>query len=427
MLYHLHEYQRAWLAPATELAEATARMFTSPGSWLARMPGAAHLAAGYELFHRLGKRYEKPSFGIASVTAGGARVSVVEETVVERPFCRLRRFTRVADDAEVGARLGDESPVLVVAPLSGHHATLLREAVATLLQRHTVYVTDWVDARMVPLAAGPFALDDYIDYLGAFARHIGSEGLHVLAVCQPAVPVLAWAALSAAAGDTPPRSLILMGGPIDARRNPTEVNRFATSKPLRWFEAHLLHEVPPGHPGRGRRVYPGFLQHASFIAMNPIRHMASHLDFFHDVAGGDAAGAADHRRFYDEYNAVLDLPAEYYLDCVRIVFQEFLLPRGLWRVGGAHIAPAAITQSALMTVEGELDDISGLGQTRAAHDLCSGIPAARKSHLMVPGAGHYGIFSGRRWREIVSPQLGDFIATTDAHAAASPRGRLRVA
>jgi poly(3-hydroxybutyrate) depolymerase len=279
----------------------------------------------------------------------------------------------------------------------------------------------------VPLSAGPFGLDDYIDYLGAFARHIGAERLHVLAVCQPAVPVLAWAALSAAAGEPQPRSLTLMGGPIDARRNPTEVNRFATSKPLRWFESHLLHEVPPNHPGRGRRVYPGFLQHASFIAMNPIRHMASHLDFFHDVAEGDAAGAAEHRRFYDEYNAVLDLPAEYYLDCVRIVFQQFLLPRGQWRVGGATVEPAAITDSALMTVEGELDDISGLGQTRAAHELCTGIPAARKSHVTVPGAGHYGIFSGRRWRQIVWPQLRDFIGAADAAATPARHRHLRIA
>ena len=348
----------------------------------------------------------------------GARVAVLEETELTRPFCRLQRFTRLSDDPEVAARLRDDSPVLVVAPLSGHHSTLLRETVATLLTRHDVYVTDWVDARLVPADEGAFTLDDYVGYVRAFMQHLGAENLHVLAVCQPAVPVLAAVALDAAAGAPEPRSVVLMGGPIDSRRNPTQVNRLATSKPLRWFETNLLHEVPPGYPGRGRRVYPGFLQHASFIAMNPVRHMSSHMDFFHDVSDGDDERAADHRRFYDEYNAVLDMPAEYYLDCVRVVFQQHLLPRGLWRVRGELVAPAAITDTALMTVEGELDDISGVGQTRAAHDLCTGIPAERKAHLTVDGAGHYGIFSGRRWREIVYPRLRDFFAAADAAPAA---------
>jgi len=424
VLYHLHDYHRALFRPAMQMAEATARMFSSPGSWLTQLPGAAGVAAGYELFYRLAKHYEKPRFGIETVNVRGARVAVVEETALARPFCRLQRFTRMTDDADALARLGEDPPVLVVAPLSGHHATLLREAVATLLTRHTVYVTDWIDARLVPRAEGAFTLDDYVDYVGAFIRHIGAERLHVLAVCQPAVPVLAAAALAAAAGRPEPRSLILMGGPIDARRNPTQVNHFATSKPLRWFETNLLHDVPAAYPGRGRRVYPGFLQHASFIAMNPVRHMTSHLDFFHDIARGDAEGAEEHRRFYDEYNAVLDMPAEYYLDCVRIVFQEHLLPRGLWEIGGERVAPEAITGSALMTVEGELDDISGLGQTRAAHDLCTGVPDARKRHLTVAGAGHYGIFSGRRWRETVYPALRDFMATADAAKGAAPRRRL---
>jgi len=391
---------------------------------MSQLPGAARVAAGYELFYRVGKHYEKPKFGIETVNVRGARVAVLEETVLSKPFCRLRRFTRMSDDPAVAARLKEDAPVLAVAPLSGHHSTLLRETVATLLTRHDVYVTDWIDARLVPADEGSFALADYVDYVRAFIRHIGAERLHVLAVCQPAVPVLAAAALAAAAGRPEPRSLILMGGPIDTRRNPTQVNRFAVSKPLRWFETNLLHDVPASHPGRGRRVYPGFLQHASFIAMNPVRHMTSHLDFFHDVARGDAESAEDHRRFYDEYNAVLDMPAEYYLDCVRIVFQQHLLPRGLWEVGGERVAPQAIAGSALMTVEGELDDISGLGQTRAAHDLCTGVPDDRKRHLTVAGAGHYGIFSGRRWRETVYPALRDFMATADAATAAPKRRRL---
>jgi len=422
VLYHLHDYQRSLFSPATQWAQLTARLFSWPGSWMSQLPGAARVAAGYELLYRLGKHYEKPRFGIETVDVRGARVAVIEETVLSRPFCRLQRFTRMSDDAKAVARLRDDPPVLVVAPLSGHHATLLREAVATLLTRHDVYVTDWIDARLVPADEGSFALDDYVGYVREFIRHIGAERLHVLAVCQPAVPVLAAVALSAAAGEPQPRSITLMGGPIDARRNPTQVNKLATSKPLRWFETHLLHEVPPSYPGRGRRVYPGFLQHASFIAMNPIRHMSSHLDFFHDLSKGDDARADDHRRFYDEYNAVLDMPAEYYLDCVRIVFQEFLLARGSWNVRGERVAPAAITGAALMTVEGELDDISGLGQTQAAHDLCTGIASDHKRHLTVKGAGHYGIFSGRRWRDIVYPQLRDFFA---AHDAAPTRTRVR--
>jgi poly(3-hydroxybutyrate) depolymerase len=423
LLYHLHEYHRALLTPATHLAEVTARLFSSPASWLSQLPGASRVAAGYELFYRLAKRYEKPLFGIESVEVRGTRVAVLEETVLEKPFCRLLRFTRFGDRPEVVARLNEDSPVLVVAPLSGHHSTLLRETVATLLRDHTVYVTDWIDARLVPLDAGPFSLDDYVDYVHAFMRHIGPERLHMLAVCQPAVPVLGAVALAAAAGDHEPLSLTMMGGPIDTRRSPTEVNRFATTKPLSWFETHLLHETPAGYPGRGRRVYPGFMQHAGFIAMNPMRHANSHLDFYCDVAHGRHDDAEDHRRFYDEYNAVLDMPAEYYMDCIRVVFQEHLLPRGLWRVGGERVAPEAISETALMTVEGEKDDISGLGQTQAAHDLCTGIPDDRKRHLTVKGAGHYGIFSGRRWREVVYPQMREFIEAAERAPARQPRRR----
>jgi poly(3-hydroxybutyrate) depolymerase len=307
----------------------------------------------------------------------------------------------------------EDSPVLVVAPLSGHHATLLRETVTSLLADHTVYVTDWLDARLVPLDQGSFSLDDYVGYLRAFMAHVGPERLNVLAVCQPAVPALAAVALDAAAGAPEPASLVLMGGPIDPRESPTQVNKFATARPLSWFETNLVQRVPGHYPGRGRRVYPGFLQHAAFVAMNPDRHMGSHLNFYKDVSRGQHAHAEAHRRFYDDYNAVLDLAAEYYLDCVRVVFQQHLLPRGLWEVGGERVQPQAIKRTALMTVEGEHDDISGLGQTRAAHGLCSGVAEDRKRHLTVVGAGHYGIFSGRRWREIVYPQVRDFFAASE--------------
>jgi poly(3-hydroxybutyrate) depolymerase len=411
MLYQLHELNRALLGPATDLAQAGARMFSSPGSWLARLPGSDRIAAGYELIYRIGKDYPKPEFGIHSVNVAGTNVHVAEQTALLKPFCRLLRFKRYSDVLEVVARFSKSPVVLVVAPLSGHHATLLRDTVRTLLADHDVYVTDWIDARLVPKDQGPFTLDDYVAYIRQFIRHIGAERLHVMSVCQPCVPVLGAAALMAAAGETVPRSLTMMGGPIDARRNPTQVNDLATTKSLHWFETHLVDDVPARYPGRGRRVYPGFLQHAGFIAMNPGRHMGSHRDFYRHLVDGDLEDAAAHRRFYDEYNAVLDLPAEYYLDCVRIVFQQYLLPRGLWSVSGEAVQPAALRDTALFTIEGELDDISGIGQTHAAHDLCTNIPQGRKHHLVVEGAGHYGIFSGRRWRERVYPHVRDFIAS----------------
>lgn len=414
MFYQLHEFNRALLSPATQMAQVGAQMFSARGSWLAYLPGASRIAAGYELLYRIGKNYEKPKFDIHEVTVNGARVAVVEQTEVANPFCRLRRFKRHSDQAEVAAELQRHPVVLLVAPLSGHHSTLLRDTVRSLLCNHDVYLTDWVDARMVPVQEGVFTLDDYVGYLRQFIRHIGPARLHVISVCQPTVPALAAVSLMASAGEPQPRSLVMMGGPIDTRCSPTSINDLATTKSLDWFENHLVHRVPANYPGRGRRVYPGFLQHAGFIAMNPIRHMHSHWNFYENLVRGDLDDAEAHRRFYDEYNAVLDMPAEYYLDCVRIVFQQHLLPRGLWRVGGTRVAPEAITRTAIMTIEGELDDISGLGQTRAAHGLCLGVPAERKRHLTVDGAGHYGIFSGRRWREMVYPQVRQFIATADA-------------
>jgi poly(3-hydroxybutyrate) depolymerase len=403
VLYQLRELQRLLISPATELARTGVLTFSAPGSWLAHFPGAAGLAAGYELLYRLGKEYDKPAFDIQAIEVAGVPVPVVEETALTRPFCRLARFTRIGASP-------DEPVVLLVAPLSGHHATLVRDTVRTLLEDHQVYVTDWLDARDVPLHRGAFALDDYVGYLQEFIRHVGAQRLHVMAVCQAAVPVLAAVALMASGREAQPRSLTLMGGPLDTRRNPTAVNRFASTKPLSWFERQLLHRVPDRYAGRGRRVYPGFLQHAGFIALNPVRHVGSHWDFYRDLVRGEHAGAEAHRRFYDEYNAVLDMPAEYYLDCIRVVFQQHLLARGRWEVAGERVAPEAIDEAALLTVEGELDDISGLGQTEVAQELCAGISSARKRHITVAGAGHYGIFSGRRWRQTVYPQVRDFIA-----------------
>ena len=419
LLYQFHELWRAGMAPYTFWAEAGAKMFSAPGSWLATVPEASRIAAGYELLYRIGKDYEKPEFDIHEVDIPASdgslqRCPVIEREVLRKPFCRLLRFKRYSDDAGNLRELKDDPPVLVVAPLSGHHATLLRDTVRTLLQDHKVYITDWIDARMVPAADGTFSLDDYVGYIEEFIRHIGADDLHVISVCQPTVPVLAAVSLMAARGEATPRSLVMMGGPIDSRQSPTAVNNLATQKPLWWFENNVIQIVPANYPGRGRRVYPGFLQHTGFMAMNPERHAMSHWDFYQDLVKGDLGDAAAHRRFYDEYNAVLDMPAKYYLDTVRIVFQEHLLPRGSWDVAGERVDPSAIKGTALLTIEGELDDISGQGQTRAAHALCSSIAQQDRQHLTVEGAGHYGIFSGRRWRTQVYPQVRDFIA---AHIA----------
>jgi len=409
MLYYLHEINRTLLNPLVTWSGATAQALSAPDNWLAKVPGVDRVAAGYELFYRLGKDYEKPAFGITAVQAHGREAAVIEEHTLELPFCNLLHFKRCSDDPEALKQLREDPVVLVVAPLSGHHATLLRDTVRTLLRDHDVYITDWVDARMVPLDKGPFGLDDYIAYVRRFVTHLGADRLHVMSVCQPTVPVLAAVSLMASAGDATPRSLTMMGGPIDPRRCPTQVNDLATTKPYSWFETNVVFDVPPNYPGKGRRVYPGFLQHAGFVAMNPSRHFNAHWDFYQNLLRGDLEDAEAHRRFYDEYNAVQDLPAEFYLDTIRIVFQEHRLPLGTWIVDGERVAPEAIKRSALLTIEGELDDISGLGQTRAAHDLCSGIAEKNRKHIEVKGAGHYGIFSGRRWREVVYPDVRDFI------------------
>ena len=416
MLYQIHEWQRSFLGPLSYFAQANARMLNDHASPLSQWPGVQRMAAGFELIHRLGKDYEKPAFDIHSALAHEHEIAVIERVALDKPFCQLKRFKRFSDDPATIEKMKVDPVVLVVAPLSGHHATLLRDTVRTLLREHKVYITDWVDARMVPAEAGTFGLDDYVAYIEDFIRHIGARELHVISVCQPTVPVLAAVSLMAARGEATPLSLTMMGGPIDPRRSPTSVNNLATTQPLSWFKGNVIQTVPPNYPGHGREVYPGFLQHAGFIAMNPSRHLSSHWDYYQNLLRGDQEDAASHRKFYDEYNAVLDMPAAFYLDTIATVFQQFLLPRGLWDVAGERVNPAAITRSALLTIEGELDDISGLGQTQAAHDLCSGIPAKRRAHKVIEGAGHYGIFSGRRWRETVYPQVRDFIRKFDRAA-----------
>ncbi|AUA59592.1 MULTISPECIES: polyhydroxyalkanoate depolymerase [Achromobacter] len=404
MLYQLHEMQRAFLTPFAAFTDAGSQLFSSPYSPLAYTPISRQMAAGYELMTRIGKEYQKPAWNLPATDINGKSVRVTEAVALDKPFCRLVHFHR-----DVRGANKDDPKVLLVAPLSGHHATLLRDTVRALLPAHDVYVTDWVDARMVPLSAGPFHLNDYVRYVQDFIRHLGPD-VHVISVCQPTVPVLAAVSLMATANDPcQPRSMVMMGGPIDPRQSPTQVNRLATTKPYSWFESQVIHPVPPRYPGAGRKVYPGFLQHAGFMAMNPDRHMKSHYEFYLDLLRGDDSDAEAHRRFYDEYNAVLDMPAEFYLDTIRMVFQDFALPSGTWEVDGQTVRPADIKQVALFTIEGELDDISGQGQTRAAIKLCKNIPAERKSHYTAPNCGHYGIFSGRRWREMICPKIAEFI------------------
>lgn len=407
MLYQLHEMQRSFLNPLMQWADASAKLFSNPVSPFAHTPFAQRIAAGYELMYRLGKDYEKPAFELNSTLIDGQAVGIIERTAVSKPFCKLLHFKKDMADADFAAL--KQPTVLVVAPLSGHHSTLLRDTVRALLPNQDVYITDWVDARMVPLSDGPFHLDDYIYYVQDFIRHLGPD-VHVISVCQPTVPVLAAISLMATAKDPKlPKSMIMMGGPIDPRKSPTAVNDLALEKPFSWFENTVIYAVPGNYPGFGRKVYPGFLQHAGFIAMNPGRHAQSHREFYQHLVRGDDDSAESHRKFYDEYNAVLDMPAEYYLETIKTVFQETRLPKGTWEVGGQLVRPQDIENVALFTIEGELDDISGAGQTRAAHDLCTGIPADKQQHFTAPKCGHYGIFSGRRWREIICPMIGEFI------------------
>ena len=406
MLYQAIEAQLASLTPARMTARWLHQMMSHPMLPHSYTTGFRAAAAWFELFDRATQRRAKPAFGLTSTEIAGARVPVRERVAAEKPFSRLLHFARDVEPARRDPR------VLVVAPMSGHHATLLRGTVETLLPAHDVYITDWIDARLVPLSAGNFDLADYVDTVIDFLRLLG-PGTHVMAVCQPSPPVLAACALMAAAGDpATPKSLTLMGGPVDTRMSPTRVNEVGASQSLDWFERKVIDLVPPHYAGAMRRVYPGFLQLGGFMSMNPDRHVQSHIEFFHHLVVGDGESAAGHRRFYDEYLSVMDLSADFYLDTIRHVFQEHSLPRGVFRHRGELVEPAAIRKTALMTIEGELDDISGLGQTKAAHDLCTSIPAARRRHLEQAGVGHYGIFNGRKWRQSIYPAWAEFIRKT---------------
>ena len=417
MLYKIFETQRSLMEPFADFAQATSKLYSNPLSPIGHTNFSHRISAGYDLIYRLGKDYEKPAFGITSIDIDGVEIAIHERIEIDKPFCELRRFKRFSDNTQTLAKIQGQPAVLVVAPLSGHYATLLRDTVKTMLKDHKVYITDWRNARLVPLSEGEFHLDDYVNYVEEFIRHLqGKYGnCHVISVCQPTVPVLAAVSLMATRGEKTPLSMTMMGGPIDATKSPTAVNNLAMNKSYNWFENNVIYKVPDNFPGAGRRVYPGFLQHTGFVAMNPDRHLKSHYDYFKDLIKGDDTHAEAHRHFYDEYNAVLDMDADYYLETIDTVFQEFKLVRGTWEVKSAEgimelVRPQDIRNTALLTVEGELDDISGSGQTKAAHKLCSGISDKDSAHLEAKGAGHYGIFSGRRWRDVVYPVMKEFIA-----------------
>jgi poly(3-hydroxybutyrate) depolymerase len=416
MLYQIYEAQRNLMEPFADFAQAASKLYSNPLTPFGQTPFAQRLSASYDLMYRLWKDYGKPAFGIQTVDVDGVEIAIHERVEIDKPFCELRRFKRFSDDPATLDKLKGQPAVLIVAPLSGHYATLLRDTVRTMLRDHKVYITDWKNARDVPLDSGEFHLDDYVHYIEEFIRHLQTTygNCHVVSVCQPTVPVLAAVSLMASRGEVTPLTMTMMGGPIDARKSPTAVNNLAMNKSYEWFENNVIYRVPPNFAGAGRRVYPGFLQYTGFVAMNPDRHLSSHYDYFKNLIRGDDASAEAHRHFYDEYNAVLDMDADYYLDTIRIVFQEFALVNGTWDVISEEgdlerVRPQDIRTTAHLTVEGELDDISGAGQTEAAHELCTGVPKSRQKHIEVKGAGHYGIFSGRRWRDIVYPQVRDFI------------------
>src|SRR5215207_7695671 len=406
MLYQAYQAQCDVLAPARLFADSARNLLDLTCPWLASLPMVRGTAAALDMFLNGGVRHERPDFGIDRVVVDGAEVAVTEEAVPAHPFCRLLHFRK--------AVALDQPKLLMVAPLSGHFATLLRGTVTAALPDHDVYLTDWVNARNVPVQYGRFGLDDMIELIVDFIGRLG-PGCHVMAVCQPSVPVLAAVSLMAAAGDPcQPASMVLMGGPIDPDANPTEVNRFAQAHSLAWFENMVITTVPGRYPGAFRRVYPGFLQLAGFLSMNFDRHVEAHWRMFRQLVAGDAesaAGAAATRRFYDEYSTVMDLPADFYLQTVDRVFQRQDLAHGTFRVDGAPVDPGAVERTALMTVEGERDDICAVGQTAAAHRLCRNLPAAKQAHLMQPAVGHYGVFHGRRWQNEIYPQVRDFIRT----------------
>ncbi|MBB4265382.1 polyhydroxyalkanoate depolymerase [Roseospira visakhapatnamensis] len=403
MLYHLHELNQNAMLPMRWMAQAVNMMATHPMMPASHTGLGRTVAAGTDVFERMTRRYPKPAFGLDETVVDGRLVPVVERELVSRPFGSLIHFERQLHEPR------NDPKILVVAALSGHYATLMRGTVQALLPEHDVYITDWHNARDIPLWVGDFTMTDYVDHVTEYLRLLGPD-CAVLAVCQPGVPVLAAASLMAEDDDPArPHSMILMGSPIDTRVSPTAVNQYAESKDMDWFRKKVIQTVPAPYMGMGRQVYPGFLQLSGFMAMNMDRHMDAYKEYFNHLVEGDGDSAASHRAFYDEYLAVLDLTASFYLETLEVVFKEHHLPEGRMMIGDRLVKPSAITDIALFTVEGEKDDITGLGQTEASHDLVSSLPAELQGHMVCPGVGHYGIFNGRRWREMILPRVSAFI------------------
>ncbi len=401
ILYHLHDMQRAALAPLRLAAEATQATFKNPFFPAAYTRFGRAIAAGAELFERTTRRFAKPEFNLKTTKIAGDPVAVTEEVILTKPFCRLLHFKRATKNSD--------PRVLIVAPISGHHSTLLRGTVEAMLPDHDVYITDWINARDVPLAAGKFDLEDNISYVMEFIRLLGPD-VHVVAVCQPAVPVLCAVSLLADMDDPKqPRSMTLMGGPIDTRYAKTIVTEVGEQRPMEWFRNTVIHALPFYYPGAYRLVYPGFIQLQGFVSMNVERHVGEHVKLFRHLVVGDGEHADSHKKFYDEYLSVMDTTAEFYLQTVERVFKNHDLPEGRFTWHGKLVKPSAIKKTALLTIEGELDDISAPGQTRPALEMCSNLPdTMKKAHLQI-GVGHYGIFNGRKWRESILPVVRAFI------------------
>lgn len=416
MFYHMYELNHAFMQPWRAAIDATKQVYESPFNPIASTSLGRTVTAWCEVAERATRRYAKPAFGLHTTVIDGQEVPIIEQAVWERPFARLLNFKR-----DTAMKLDDQPRILLVAPMSGHYATLLRGTVERFMPEADVYITDWTDARNVPLADGHFDLDDYIDYIIAMLDFLGPN-THIVGVCQPSVPVLAAVALMEARGDkNAPATMTLMGGPIDTRISPTAVNDLANEKPLKWFKDNVIMTVPFPNPGFGRQVYPGFLQLAGFMSMNLDRHMIARKDFFLHLVRDDGDSAEKHRDFYDEYLAVMDLTAEFYLQTIETVFIEHRLSNRTMTHRGEKVDTSAISNVALMTVEGENDDITGNGQTYAAHSLCDGLPDAMKVHWEQPRVGHYGVFNGSRFRTEVAPRILDFMRTHDKAGRQKPR------
>ncbi len=402
MLYSAYELQRTWLNGASNLAQIGAQLLSNPVLPIGYLGVGPALASALTVFAHVYEERGKPEFGIDKVKVDGKSYAVDEKVVFDKPFGSLRRFARKG--------LPKNAPkLMIVAPMSGHYATLLRGTAARMVENQEVFITDWADAKLVPLSEGSFDLDDYIDYLIEFLQFIG-EGTHVLAVCQPSVPAFAATAVMGSDNDPcRPATLTMMGGPIDTRASPTGVNDLAMSKPFSWFENNVIATVPYKYPGAGRKVYPGFLQLAGFISMNLESHMMSHYEMFKHLTLGDQESAEKTKEFYDEYLSVCDMTAEFYLQTIHHVFQEHSLPEGRFNHRGKLIAPDAIRDTALLAIEGEMDDISGIGQTRAALDLAEHLPVSKKKYHLASGVGHYGIFNGSKWRNKIAPVVEEWM------------------